>query len=100
MWLLIDDIRDLNCDVIARTAKAGLKLLEQGGWSTVCFDHDLGEDEATGYEVMAHAFLADWMKEVKHVQLVTSNPVGRTNMANLLKDEGYSSKDGINFYHE
>jgi hypothetical protein len=36
MWLLIDDVRDLDVDVIARTAEAGKKLLEIGGWDCVC----------------------------------------------------------------
>jgi hypothetical protein len=33
-----------------------------------------------------------------HVQLVTSNPVGRTNMARVLEHYGYETKDGRNFY--
>jgi len=97
MWLLIDDMRDLNCDVIARNAHAGLQMLKSGIFDTVCFDHDLGEHQATGYEVMSHAFRLDYMGGVDHVQLVTSNPVGRNNMAMLLVDHGYTSTDGINY---
>jgi len=96
MWLIIDDKRELKCDVIARTARAGIALLESNEWECVCLDHDLGDaNSMTGYDV------CKWALDSKclpfKVQLVTSNPVGRNNMANLLRDAGYKSKDGFNF---
>lgn len=94
MWLLIDDKRDLNTEAIARTAEAGRKLLEAGGWDCVCFDHDLGGEES-GYDVMKWGLERGYMPE--SVQLVTSNPVGRRNMKDILESAGYVIKDGINF---
>ena len=99
MWLLIDDIRDLNCEVIARTPDAGRKAISIGGWECICFDHDLGPDSVkTGYDVMKWAFDNDHMNNIPRVQLVTSNPVGRDNMANLLLYNGYETKNNIDFY--
>lgn len=95
MWLLIDDVRDLNVDAIARNPDAAYKLLTVGGWSCVCFDNDLG------YPIEGHHIL-DWAIERKllpsHVQLVTSNTVALTTMQNALRSEGYASKDGRNFF--
>ena len=52
MWLLIDDQRDLNCQIIARTAEAGRIVLQVlcNQIETVCLDHDLGEKD-TGYDI-------------------------------------------------
>ncbi len=98
MWLLIDDKRDLNCEVIARTPKAAKQLLAVGGWSCVCFDHDLGEDES-GYDILKWALAGGFVPD--KVQLVTSNPVGRQNMKNVLLDNGYITKDfGFTFTKE
>ena len=86
MWLLIDDERNLGCDVIARTAEAGKALLAAHKWEGVCLDHDLGCDE-TGYHVL------NWAIENGHlpsaVQLVTSNPPGRERMGLALEAAGY-----------
>lgn len=95
MWLLIDDMRDLGTDAIARNAQAGIAMLTAHKWECVCFDHDLGEQES-GYDVMK------WMLGnaifPPRIQLVTSNPVGRKNMAFLLDQYNYESKDNANFY--
>lgn len=94
MWLLIDDMRNLNCDAIARNSKAAKQLLTLDCWECVCFDHDLGEGYS-GYDVMK------WMFEnnirPKNIQIVTSNPVGRENMNAILRSEHYTSKDGFNW---
>lgn len=94
MWLLIDDERDLNCDVIARTPEAARKLLAVGGWDCVCLDHDLGADE-DGYQIAKWAIENNLLST--KVQLVTSNPVGRGNIRALLESNGWTSQDGINF---
>ena len=94
MWLLIDDVRDLNCEMIARTPEAAKHALTCDSWECVCFDHNLGCDEF-GYDIMK------WMLEQSifppRIQLVTSNPVGRENMKMLLSSHGYVTKDGVNF---
>ena len=88
MWLLIDDMRDMNVDVIARTGLAGKKMLAIGGWEYILFDHDLGCD-IDGYELLTYALEADLLGDAK-IHLVTSNPVGRQNMEAALKDAGYN----------
>jgi hypothetical protein len=96
MWLLIDDMRDsMGCDIVARNLEAGKKMLEVCDWECVCLDHDLGAGES-GYDILKWAF--EKGRVPSHVQLVTNNPVGRKNMANLLKDNGYNNKNGLDFF--
>ena len=94
MILLIDDTRDLGCDVIARTPAAAKKCLSSSEWNEVYFDHDLGYGE-NGYDVMK------WMFENEiypnKISIVTSNPGGRKNMEDLLNDNGYVKENGIGF---
>lgn len=94
MWLLIDDLRNLNTEAIARTPAAARKLLALGGWECVCFDHDLGTEES-GYDLLVWGLEQGYLPS--RVQLVTSNPVGRANMTRALEQSGYVSTDGINF---
>ena len=94
MWLIIDDERELSCEVIARTAEAGRKMLEVGGWEAVVFDHDLGCEE-TGYDLLTYALDASLMPPI--VQLCTANPVGRQRMRSALEAHGYVTKDGGTF---
>ena len=99
MWLLIDDMRDLNCDIIARNAKVGKEALINwaGRIECLCLDHDLGE-ETSGYDIAKWAIDEEIMPN--RVQLVTSNPVGRDNIANLLINNGYKELDYANFIIE
>jgi len=99
-WLLIDDIRDLNCDFIARTFDAGLEALAKGGWTHLCLDHDLGEENPAhnGYEILKQGLERGLIP--RNVQLVTSNPVGKQNMANALLAHGYVQLNPINFVKE
>lgn len=94
MWLLIDDERNLNTEAIARTPAAGKKLLGLGGWDCLCLDHDLAASES-GYDILIWALELDLVPA--KVQLVTSNPVGRSNMKAALEAAGYMTHDGINF---
>lgn len=98
MWLLIDDSRDLKTDVIARTPEAAKKLLALGGWYCVCLDHDLGPSLESGYDILVWALKEKLLPN--KIQLVTSNPVGRANMAAALHRAGYFSIDGANFSKE
>jgi len=94
LWLLIDDMRDsMGCDIVARNAKAAKELLFclHGKLECVIFDHDLGEEES-GFDVLKWALKNDMVPD--QIQLVTSNPVGRQNMENILRDHGYTSNDG------
>jgi len=96
MWLIIDDQKDLGCDVIARTAEAGRAILTCMGFKfdCLCIDHDLGGKE-TGLDVLKYGIESETLPE--HIQLVTHNPVGRENMKNFLLDNGYFSVNGIDF---
>lgn len=94
MWLLIDDERDLNTEVIARTPEAGRRLLAIGGWACLCLNHDLACEES-GYDVLVWALERDLVPA--RVQLVTSNPAGRQNMRAALVASGYVTRDGIHF---
>lgn len=97
MHLLIDDKRDLNADVIARTDKAGKEMLFNNRWDSVMIDHDLGlRSEIDGYELIKWAIRKECLP--KEIQLVTSNSHGRDNMAAALKAEGYKTKNKFNFY--
>lgn len=95
MWLLIDDQRTLNVDVIARTSEAGKMLAALSFWECICLDHDMGEGQEDGYQILKWMIKEGYLP--KRIQLVTSNPVGRQNMTNLLLDFGYFQTHGINF---
>ncbi len=99
MWLLIDDMRNLNVDVIARNGVSGIRLLRNFKWTCLCIDHDLGDaSEMNGYEVILTAAHENCIPN--QVQIVSANPVGRQNIANVLIDNGYKTKDNINFYKD
>lgn len=90
--LLIDDMRNIDVDVIARNGKAGLQILDlMGGIETLYLDHDLG-DGISGYRVACRALELGNMPST--VVLVTSNPVGRDNIIAALKQFGYTNKAG------
>ena len=96
MWLLIDDVRDLNADAIARTPEAGQRLLASGPWACLCLDHDLGAEQ-TGLDVLHWAIGHDCLPQ--RVQLVTTNLTARSKMAAALHAAGYNSTDGLTFKH-
>ena len=98
MWLLIDDVRDLKADVIARTAQAGWEMLSAHSWDGLLLDHDLGE-ETTGYDLLCRALDADVCP--KTVILVTSNPVGKAKfMVAALMHYGYVKGLGEASYYK
>lgn len=98
-WAIIDDIRELNCDFIAKNGRDGLQMMTEhfDEIRVLCLDHDLGDvNEPTGFDVLSSLMLR-WLVP-EEVQLVTSNPVGRDRMANLLMDNGYQkSVNGLVF---
>lgn len=79
--LLIDDMRDIDADVVARTFDAGIEALRTQKFDVLYLDHDLGDPDPnkTGYGVMK--FLEENVDRLPgKIVLVTSNPVGRANM--------------------
>jgi len=96
MYLLIDDERNYGADIIARTAKAGKLVLANLSTDidVLGIDHDLGGN-VTGYDIVKWALANGYLPN--KVQVVSSNPVGRKAIANVLLDNGYQSKDNTNF---
>jgi len=89
--LLIDDFREFDVDHIAKNARDGQKALLTFPVTHLYMDHDLGDaDEPTGYDVICWAIERGCVPA--HVQMVTSNPVGRDNMARALENIGYTKK--------
>ena len=100
-WAIIDDIRELNCDFIAKTGWDGIAMMREHivEIKTLCMDHDLGDANAmNGFDVLYRLSLENLIPD--HVQMVTSNPVGRMNMANFLLGKGFETRDGLNFYRK
>ena len=98
MDLLIDDCRDFNVDVIARTPTAALKLLMLMCWETVYFDYDLN-DPIDGYDLLDFAIQKELLYGVK-IKIVTGSPNGRSDMMDLLSKNGFlNSNDDSDQYH-
>jgi hypothetical protein len=80
--LLIDDIRSLGVDVIARTYDDGIKALkEMGPWDVLFLDHDLGcfdenGREMTGRDIMKF-LISNPQLAPKKIICVSGNPYGR-----------------------
>lgn len=99
--LLIDDIRTADWieaqygmvpTSIARTYEDGVKkLMTMPEIDLLYIDHDLGE-ERSGYDLIT------WMLErgirPMLVHIVSSNPVGRENIARALDNAGYVKRMG------
>ena len=89
--LLIDDFREFDVDHIAKNARDGKKALLAFPVTHLYMDHDLGDvDEPTGYDVLVWALERNAVPA--NVMMVTSNPVGRDNMAAALESAGYEKK--------
>ena len=97
MWLIVDDMRELGCNVIARTPEAGMKVLSVmvGVIECLCIDHDFGTGK-NGTDVIKFAIQSNCLPD--RVQIVSQNPVGTENIRNILIDAGYVSRDRINYF--
>lgn len=94
--LLIDDMRNIAGDRVARTFDDGIAALtNEGPWDILYLDHDLGEVDGHGSEIPREVdgelympngygimcFLeANQQYLPKKIQIVSSNPVGRAKM--------------------
>lgn len=100
--LLIDDFRTYDMDHTARTAQEGRQALLSFPVTHLYMDHDLGEESDTdGYKVIVWALERGVCPA--HVQMVTSNPVGRDNMIAALENADYTkevTKTGIQYNKE
>lgn len=70
--LVIDDIREYEGAVHARTSAIGLELLQSQQWDEVWLDHDLGGEDTIRPVV-------NWLDEHEldiEIGILTANPVG------------------------
>lgn len=95
-WLHIDDVRTLGADLTVRTSAEGKSQLLAHKWGHLILDNDLGLNQEEGWEILRWALEHDCCPP--HVQLVTANPVARSNMENMLRDRGYTSESPFNFF--
>ncbi len=94
MDLLIDDQRTF-CECIAKTYSIGMTILRTGRIDRLFLDFDLGETK-TGLDVLKDGFKERVLPEF--IQLVTMNPVGKTQMGLFLKDCNYETADNCNYF--
>lgn len=88
--LYLDDMRDApkGWDRV-HTAKECVEVLATQQYDTISLDHDLGEDQPTGYDVLV------WIEEtiqqhkefkIPTIFIHTDNPVGRIRMVQALQN--------------
>lgn len=87
--LLIDDIRTFPADLIARTYDDAIDaIMNDGPWSTVLIDHDLGDytnldHEKTGYDIML--FLENNPQYLpEEITCISANPAGRERINSVI----------------
>jgi len=93
---LVDDLRDIDADTVARTYADAVKVADTLDLScaTLYLDHDLGE-EKTGYNFIMYLIAEENLP--KEVLIVSSNPVGRDNIGAALVQEGYQKRSPHKF---
>lgn len=99
MILLIDDIRDINADIIARNFAAAVIILKSIPIDHIRIDHDLGsvgitEVDGKRYQETGSGILR-WMIDANVrpglIEIVSNNPVGIKNMQAELVALGYKN---------
>ena len=90
--LLIDDMRNIRADRVARTFEAGIKALEEEIWDVLWLDHDLGQEDGKDGTGIMNWLEAHPDRLPKRIVCVSSNPVGRDRITKisrrLLKKRG------------
>ena len=89
-YVLVDDLREINADVVFRTFESAIQLAEHIDWSevTLLLDHDLGTQGATtGYDFLV--YLLDNELLPKDITIVSSNPVGVNRIIAALENHGW-----------
>jgi hypothetical protein len=81
--LLIDDMRNIFADDIARTYQEGIAFLRKTKYTHLWLDHDLGEGK-TGYDVMC------WLEQNQQhlpdkIICISANPVGNKRINVVIK---------------
>jgi len=100
MWVIVDDERELDCDVIIRSPYAAVRTIEalKGQIECLVMDHDLGDDDINGYEILGMLDIKDLLPD--HVQICTANPAGRKNMYGVLNGAGFKMQNEGDFFRE
>jgi hypothetical protein len=90
MNIYLDDVRDLPVEyegwVVARTAEEALHLIASNGLENIeilSFDHDLGEDRMSGYDlavIIEEMVYEAGFTKVPEFRIHSANPVGRKNL--------------------
>jgi hypothetical protein len=98
--LLIDDLRTLPVDVIARTVKEGLEHLMSCEVTHLYLDNDLGDDQMMeGIDILTWARDHDCVPP--KVTIVSANPIARKRMEDVLHfDLGYVYNRATNTWSE
>ena len=101
MRLWLDDLRPmpLDYDIHCRTAEAAVLILETDEIDHISFDHDLGTNGGTGYDVaiLIESYAASGIKLVESWEIHSANPVGRKNIkAAMTAAERLLEKQHIN----
>lgn len=88
--LLIDDVRNIHCDVVARNAEVAKAVLANIEFDKVYLDHDLGPGE-DGLDILR------WMLRLrirpKRIYSISMNPDGRRRINEELRANGYKMSD-------
>lgn len=89
---LLDDMRDLNCDIICRSYDMAMLVKDNFNWSEVelLLDHDLADEntpERTGLTFLRTLLQEEQMPA--KIYIVTSNPVGHRNIIAELEADGW-----------
>jgi len=88
--LLIDDLRNLPADRVARTFDDGIAALQnEGPWDVLLLDHDYGDPDPAkcGEGIMKFLEVNPRLKPGM-IKFVTANPVGRQRM-NVIRKRLY-----------
>jgi hypothetical protein len=82
VWL--DDVRAKPKDYHAHvlTAEYAIRMINKGLVTHISFDHDLGDDVKTGYDVAKHIEEMAYYNKMPRItwQIHSANPVGRENI--------------------
>jgi hypothetical protein len=94
MRLFLDDIRNPEMvgaepsSRIARNFRAAIEIIEREGLPEhIYLDHDLGEDEPTGYDLVQYIineYLLPTRSRFPSFSVHSANPVGRRNIEGLI----------------